>query len=58
MSLLEKMRSWFKPKPEYPEAQAEAERIRENMETVRTSQLGPAGGSNLPPTHDVTDPDA
>jgi hypothetical protein len=58
MNLLEKIRRWFKREPADPEAQAEADRIRENIETVRTSQFGPAGGSNLPPTPDVTDPDA
>jgi hypothetical protein len=30
--------------------------MREERETVKTSQLSSAGGSNLPPTPDVTDP--
>lgn len=58
MDLFEKMRGWFKSEPSDPETQAEANRIRDEMETVRTSQLGPAGGGNLPPTPEVTDPDA
>ncbi len=55
MGLLTKIRSWLRPAGN-PEDEAEAARRREELETVRTSQLGSAGGSNLPPTPDVTDP--
>ena len=54
---LKKVLRWFSPTSDSdPAAQAEAERLRAEMETVRTSQLGPSGGGNLPPTRDVTDP--
>jgi hypothetical protein len=56
VSVLDKIKGWFKPAPVDPAAQAEAERLRDEQETVRTSQLGPSGGGNLPPTRDVTDP--
>lgn len=56
MGLLEKIRSWFRPAGE-PEDEAEAARLRDERETIRTSQLSSAGGSNLPPSRDVTDPD-
>jgi hypothetical protein len=46
---------WLRPEAD-PEQQAEAERLRVERETVRTSQLSSSGGSNLPPTRDVTDP--
>jgi hypothetical protein len=55
MGLLAKLRSWLKPTGT-PEDEAEAARQREERETIRTSQLSSAGGSNLPPTRDVTDP--
>jgi hypothetical protein len=56
VGLLAKIRSWFQP-AHSPEEEAEAARLREEAETVRTSQLSPSGGSNLPPSRDVTDPD-
>jgi hypothetical protein len=53
--LLTKIRSWMQ-RATNPEDEAETARRREELETIRTSQLSPAGGSNLPPTSDVTDP--
>jgi hypothetical protein len=55
VSVLAKIFSWLKPGAD-PEAEAEAERLRTEQETVKTSQLG-AGGGTLPPTPDVLDPD-
>jgi hypothetical protein len=46
---------WFRTAAD-PEQQAEAERLRVERETIRTSQLSPGGGSNLPITRDITDP--
>ena len=55
MSFLAKIRSWLRPVTD-PEQEAEAARRREELETIKASQLSPSGGSNLPPTPDVTDP--
>jgi hypothetical protein len=57
VNVLDKIKGWLKPTPIDPAAQAEADHIRDEMETVRTSQLSGAGGGNLPPTRDVTDPE-
>jgi len=53
MNLLEKVLSWMRG-PNDPESAAEAQRLREERETVRTSQL--AGPANVPPTPNVLDP--
>jgi len=55
MNPLQKILSWLRPADD-PEAEAEAARRRTELETIKTSQLSSAGGSNLPPTPDVTDP--
>lgn len=55
MGLLAKIRSWLRPAGS-PAEEAETAQRREELETIRTSQLSSAGGSNLPPTPDVTDP--
>jgi len=55
MGVLAKILSWLRP-PADPEAEAEAARLRSQVETIRTSQLSSSGASNLPPTQDVTDP--
>ena len=55
VSLFTKLLGWFRPAAD-PEQQAEAERLRVERETIRTSQFSPYGGSNLPPTRDITDP--
>ena len=46
--------SWVRG-PTDPESPAEAQRLREERETVKTSQLG--GPANVPPTPNVLDPD-
>jgi hypothetical protein len=51
---------WLRPVAD-PEAEAEAQRIRTERETVKTSQIGAGlfggpGSMNLPPTPDVLDP--
>jgi hypothetical protein len=56
VSLLQKIRAWFRPQAVDPEAEAERERLRVERETIRTSQLSPGGGGNMPPTPDVLDP--
>jgi hypothetical protein len=53
MNLIKRFLAWFRPTPD-PEAAAEAERLRVQRETVRTSQL--SGPPNIPPTPDVLDP--
>jgi hypothetical protein len=55
MSIFAKLVRWFRPVND-PEQEAEAERLRFERETIRTSQLSPGGASNLPPTRDITDP--
>ena len=59
MSILSKVKSWFRPSGS-PESKAEAERIRNQRETIKVSQGGaylPTGESGaMPPTPDVTDP--
>jgi len=55
MNPLQKILSWLRPAGD-PEAEAEAARRRTELETIKTSQLSSAGGSNLPPTPDVTGP--
>jgi hypothetical protein len=56
VNAFQKILSWFRPASD-PEDEAETARMREAQETIRTSQLSPEGGSSLPPTTDVTDPD-
>ena len=56
MNVFQKILSWFRPESD-PEAEAEAARMRAEQETIKTSQLSPQGGSSLPPTPDVTDPE-
>ena len=53
MNALAKLLNWLRPSTD-PEAEAESERMRTEMETIRTSQLGQ--GTIVPPTPDVTDP--
>ena len=48
------IRRWL-ARPADPEAEAEAKRMQQNRETIKTSQLG-VGGGNMPPTPDVLDP--
>ncbi len=55
VGILTKFMRWLRPEVD-PEQQAEAERLRFERETVRTSQLSSSGASNLPPTRDITDP--
>ena len=68
MSILSKVRSWFRPS-DPPKDEADAEEIRNQRasdetryrnDTIRVSQGGaylPAGeSSSVPPTPDVTDP--
>jgi hypothetical protein len=50
---LAKILEWLRPTAD-PEAEAEAQHVRDSMETVRTSQLG--GPANVVPTPDVLDP--
>jgi hypothetical protein len=49
-----KLLGWLRPSAD-PEAEAESERLRTEMETIRTSQLGQ--GTIVPPTPDITEPD-
>jgi len=55
VSVFAKLLNWFRPVTD-PEHEAEAENLRAERETIRTSQLSGSGGSNLPPTRDITDP--
>lgn len=55
MGVFTKIVAWFRPATD-PEQEAEAQRQRAERETIRTSQLSPSGGSNLPPTRDITEP--
>jgi hypothetical protein len=50
---IKRFMAWLRPAPD-PDAAAEAERLRIQRETVKTSQL--TGPANLPPTPDVLDP--
>jgi hypothetical protein len=52
MSIFAKIVAWFRPAAD-PEQEAEAQRQRAERETIRTSPT--YGGSNLPPTRDITD---
>ena len=66
MSLLNRIREWFRGSPSDPESEAAAKRLHDDQATVRISQSGsasPMGGGiaaspNMPPTPDVLDPDA
>ena len=53
MNVVTKLLRWLRPSAD-PETEAESERLRTEMETIRTSQLGQ--GTIVPPTPDVTDP--
>jgi hypothetical protein len=55
MSVLSKLMARLTP-PADPEAEAEAQRLRDQMETVRTSNVSSWAVTNMPPTPDVTDP--
>ena len=53
MKPLKSLLAWLRPATD-PESEAEAQRMRVERETIRTSQL--SGPPNIPPTHDVLDP--
>ena len=53
MNPLKKVLAWLRP-PMDPESEAEAQRMRLERETIRTSQL--TGPPNVPPTPDILDP--
>ena len=53
MNPVKKVLAWLRP-PVDPAAEAEAQRMRLERETIRTSQL--TGPPNVPPTPDVLDP--
>jgi hypothetical protein len=53
MNPLKRLIAWFRPK--HDTDWQEAERMRQERETIRTSQL--TGPPNIPPTPDVLDPD-
>jgi hypothetical protein len=53
MNPLKTLLAWLRP-PMDPEAEAEAQRMRLERETIRTSQL--SGPPNIPPTPKVLDP--
>ncbi len=53
MNPIRRFLAWLRPTPD-PGAAAEAERLRQQRETVKTSQL--TGPANVPPTPDVLDP--
>lgn len=55
MNPLKKILSWLRPVSD-PEAEAEAQRLRAERESAKTSQLTGAPGASLPPTPDVLDP--
>jgi len=54
MNPIAKFLGWLRPWAD-PEAEAESERLRTELETIRTSQLGQ--GTIVPPTPDITEPD-
>jgi hypothetical protein len=54
MNPVAKILGWLRPSAD-PEAEAESERLRTELETIRTSQLGQ--GTIVPPTPDITEPD-
>ena len=53
MNPLKSLLAWLRPATD-PESEAEAQRMRLERETIRTSQL--TGPPNIPPTRDVLDP--
>jgi hypothetical protein len=53
MSIVKKLFGWLRPATE-PETEAEREHLRDERETIRTSQLGQ--GTIVPSTSDITDP--
>jgi hypothetical protein len=53
MNPLKALLAWLRP-PTDPESEAEAQRMRLERETIRTSQL--SGPPNIPPTPEVLDP--
>jgi hypothetical protein len=53
MSIVKKLFGWLRPATD-PETEAEREHMRNERETIRTSQLGQ--GTIVPPTSDITDP--
>jgi hypothetical protein len=58
MNPLARILRWLRPIGD-PEAEAEAQRILAEQETVKTSQLGNklgTGNVNIPPAPDVLDP--
>ena len=59
MNPVEKLVSWLRG-PGDPEARADAQRLRDDLDTIRISQNTGASGfgfpSNVPPTPDVLDP--
>ena len=55
MSVFSKVMRWLRP-PANPEAEAEAQRLRDQMETIRISNVSTWATTNMPPTPDVTDP--
>jgi len=66
VSVLARIRGWFRGSPSDPETEAAAKRLHDDQATVRVSQGGSAspmtggapGATNMPPTPDVLDPDA
>ena len=54
MNAIKRFMAWLRPTSD-PESAAEAERLRIQRETVKTSQL--TGPPNVPPTPDVLDPE-
>ena len=55
MNVFTKFLRWLKP-PADPELERDADRGRDQRETIRTSQLSSSGGSNMPPLPEITDP--
>ena len=55
MNPLKKVLAWWRP-PADPESEVEAQRMRLERETIRTSQL--TGPPNVLPTPDVLDPNS
>jgi hypothetical protein len=55
MNPIKKIFAWLRP-PVDAASQAEADRMRLERETIKTSQL--SGPPNIPPTPDVLDPNS
>jgi hypothetical protein len=59
MNPVKKLMSWLRG-PSDPESRAEAQRLREDRDTIRISQNTPGSQfcipTNVPPTPDVLDP--